>query len=393
MTETSSNTSSNISTITATTNTSAANNELTAVGASENDDVQITHVLNRDKKYLSEHGQKLFNAINVLLDEDEQLELTQSLFKYQREHNVFTLVRSCRELFDTPRKKSLMLFMRPVIPLRDRFHYDEYYKLFFPEEFKIEVRSIFTDLIPKDLLEKTLKKANEKKKANLDKEKNKEQGERLNAIRLLEQVNYDLNVDLQKLMSKTSLAETANIEDPIQKLKLTKINQHQVQSDVVQIAGFRIIDLAPQENESLGFDICLGPTGTFIMIAYVEPSSLVERLGMKIGDELVSVNDISFKMIDMEQAIDVLSTEPTLRIVLQTSGFMPEESGNDEERGAVMGEDESECEYFAHLKKHFEFVNEWSNPFGSKTKSPLFENKSSLKRHIRRVSPDFSNFL
>jgi hypothetical protein len=71
----------------------------------QNDQSQITHVLNKDKKYLSEHGQKLFNAINCLLDDSEQLELTQSLFKYQRDHNVFTLVRSCRELFDTSKKK------------------------------------------------------------------------------------------------------------------------------------------------------------------------------------------------------------------------------------------------------------------------------------------------
>lgn len=74
-------------------------------GGGTSDQSQITHVLNKDKKYLSEHGQKLFNAINCLLDDNEQLELTQSLFKYQRDHNVFTLVRSCRELFDTPKKK------------------------------------------------------------------------------------------------------------------------------------------------------------------------------------------------------------------------------------------------------------------------------------------------
>lgn len=57
-----------------------------------------------------------------------------------------------------------MLFMRPVIPVKDRFHYDEYYKLFFPEEFSTGASSIFADLIPKDLLEKTVKKAEDKKK-------------------------------------------------------------------------------------------------------------------------------------------------------------------------------------------------------------------------------------
>ena len=43
----------------------------------EETDDQIKHVLNRDKSYQNEHGQKLFNAINCLLDDEEQLELTQ----------------------------------------------------------------------------------------------------------------------------------------------------------------------------------------------------------------------------------------------------------------------------------------------------------------------------
>ena len=158
---------------------------------------QITHVLNRDKKSLSEHGQKLFNAINVLLEDEEQLTLTQALFKYQREHNVFTLVRSCRELFDTPRKKALMLFMRPVIPVRDRFHYDEYYKLFFPEEFSAEARrSIFSELIPKELLEKTLQRAHEKRQAHVHKEA---AATREQAVQLLERVNRELSADMHQL--------------------------------------------------------------------------------------------------------------------------------------------------------------------------------------------------
>lgn len=48
-----------------------------AENAPETDD-QITHVLSRDKSYQNEHGQKLFNAINCLLDDEEQLELTQA---------------------------------------------------------------------------------------------------------------------------------------------------------------------------------------------------------------------------------------------------------------------------------------------------------------------------
>ena len=201
--------------------------------SAENND--IAHVVNKDKKYLSEHGQKLFNAINILLDDQEQLELTQALFKYQSEHNVFTLVRSCRELFDTPRKKSLMLFMRPVIPVKDRFHYDEYYKLFFPEEFPPDVVSIFKDLIPQDLLDKTIQRAIERNRQKLDvaeKEREKEQEKRVAAIKLLEQVNYDLNLDIQRLMAKAPLDNEANAENETLNVKV----ENETQSEKIIIS-------------------------------------------------------------------------------------------------------------------------------------------------------------
>jgi hypothetical protein len=288
--------------------------------ASANDDSQvygdntdIGRVVNKDKKYLSEHGQKLFNAINILLDDQEQLELTQALFKYQSEHNVFTLVRSCRELFDTPRKKSLMLFMRPVIPVKDRFHYDEYYKLFFPEEFPNDVVSIFKDLIPQDLLDKSIQRAierNKQKLGALEKEKEREQEKRMAAIKMLEQVNHDLNLDIERLMAKAQLTDSNSPEDTEDSSKKNEDSNEtgevtSEKKEPIKIAGFRIIDLEPNENESLGFDICMGPTNTFIMISYVEPQSTVAKYGMKVGDELVSVNDTSFKMMDLDQAIEV----------------------------------------------------------------------------------------
>lgn len=233
------------------------------------------------------------------------------MFKYQSDHNVFTLVRSCCELFDTPRKKSLMLFMRPVIPVKDRFHYDEYYKLFFPEEFAPGIKSIFCELIPKDLLEKTLKKAQEKKILTMEKEKEKEAAECLNAIKILEKVNSELNMDIQKLMSDSGQEATQMLSANPPNIQLKRIDDllanktEDGEASSVQIAGFRILEIAPAEDESLGFDVCMGPTGTFIMISYVEPDSLVAKLGMKPGDELVSVNETSFKMITLNQAVDV----------------------------------------------------------------------------------------
>lgn len=135
----------------------------------------------------------------------------------------------------------------------------------------------------------------------MEKDKLKENEERMATIKMLEKVNFDLNVDIQKLMTKSELNdETApNTKEEVKQ-------QIEPEQKAIKIAGFRIIDLEPNEDESLGFDVCMGPTRTFIMISYVEPNSLVEKLGMKIGDELVSVNDTSFKMFDLDQAIEVL---------------------------------------------------------------------------------------
>lgn len=85
-----------------------------------------------------------------------------------------------------------------------------------------------------------------------------------------------MNLDIQKLMCKPSdeqenkpdlnNAETNLSVDLIRK-KLLESKPFEKKSPVT-IAGFRIIDLSPNENESLGFDVCLGPTGTFIMVIF-----------------------------------------------------------------------------------------------------------------------------
>ncbi len=199
------------------------------------------------------------------MNDDEQLELTQYLSNYQRDHNLFTLVRSCRQVFNTTRKKGLMLFMRPLIPIRDRFHYDEYHKLFFPDEFTNANSttppppSIFKDLIPNDLVQKTIDKAN----ARYEREK---ENECLKHIQLLERIHMDLNCDLHKIKSQINSSQQQQQQQEQNEMLTPPL----ATSNKAVIGGFRIIKLKPNENESIGFDICIGPTNTFIMVSYVE---------------------------------------------------------------------------------------------------------------------------
>jgi hypothetical protein len=325
-----------------------------------NDSNEISNVLNQNKKSLTDHGQKLFDAINCFLEDDEQRQLTQALFKYQQDHNVFTLVRLCREVFDTKRKKSLMLFMRPVIPIRDRFHYDEYYKLFFPDEFensKSGGRSIFADLIPNELIEKTIEKANAKAKKAAEA-----------AAIVVEQttpVPNNLDFDIKRVTESLPVEQTASNNDSEQK-------------SVVKIGGFRIVQLKPEENESLGFNICLGPTQTFIMVSYVEPNSKIDKLGMKVGDEIVSVNEISLKMKSVDEAIDILSCFDDLQIVLQTSGFMPDDC--EQTSGGEAAKQEEDYK--------------WVDPFNLPIREPN-DSVKSLKSHLRtlKLKINKKNFL
>ena len=132
-------------------------------------------LLIKEKIHLSSHGQKLFNAIIACnFDDQSKKELAEALVRYQSRYNVFTLVKSCCELFDTPKKRSLMLFIRTLVPVKDRFSYEEYYKLFFPSDFPADTKSIYNDLVPSELLEKTFQKAEERRKLLNEKEDKKQ---------------------------------------------------------------------------------------------------------------------------------------------------------------------------------------------------------------------------
>jgi hypothetical protein len=109
---------------------------------------------------------------------------------------------------------------------------------------------------------------------------------------------------------------------------------------------------------------------------------------MKVGDELVSVNDISFKIIELEQAIEILSTEANLRLVVQTSGFVPDDSSHssssNDDISSSNGSNKASNELNGQ-NSHVDVANKWTNPFGLSTKVPS-EAKSTLKRHIRRIT-------
>lgn len=144
--------------------------------SNHSDTFEEKQIVKNESVGLSSTGHKLFNAItSCSFDTEDKIELTKALLHYHEKYNVLTLVKSCCELFDTPKKKRLVNFLRIVIPVQDRFGYQEYCKLFFPTEFGADSKSMYSELIPAEIIEETFQRSEQKRLQNLVKEKIKEE--------------------------------------------------------------------------------------------------------------------------------------------------------------------------------------------------------------------------
>uniref|UniRef100_A0A665WGZ4 PDZ domain-containing protein n=1 Tax=Echeneis naucrates TaxID=173247 RepID=A0A665WGZ4_ECHNA len=65
----------------------------------------------------------------------------------------------------------------------------------------------------------------------------------------------------------------------------------------------------PEHHEGLGFSIRGGSEhGVGIYVSLVEPGSSAEREGLRIGDQIVTVNDLVFVIICHDEAVHILKT-------------------------------------------------------------------------------------
>jgi predicted metalloprotease with PDZ domain len=103
------------------------------------------------------------------------------------------------------------------------------------------------------------------------------------------------------------------------------------------------------------------------LLVLVQKDCEAHKLGMKVGDEIVSVNETSFKMMSIDEAYDYLSTQPHLEIVLQESGFLP-----------------------AQMASTLDV--DWISPFGRHIQSPSEQTQPPTSL-IRRIRMSFSQAI
>ncbi len=89
-------------------------------------------------------------------------------------------------------------------------------------------------------------------------------------------------------------------------------------------ASTRVVNLQRPPGTPLGFSIRGGVEHNLgIYLSHVDPFSLAEKSGLKVGDQIVKVNGIDFNRVSHSSAVLVLKSHDNLRIEVKNTGIMP----------------------------------------------------------------------
>lgn len=216
---------------------------------------------------LSANVRRLHNALNLLLNDLEREQFIHCLNVYHAKRNVFDLVQTLKVILNTPGKRQLLPMLRLVIPRSDQLLFDQYTS---------EGLYLKTDLIPSN---GTAEGFGDEADSTLQK--------------------YVSSIHEQPLLTSAcpdtfsgadeqSVAMAAQyFENPfgeMRKVTLTRSRSH----------------------EGLGFSIRGGSEhGVGIYVSLVEPGSSAEREGLRVGDQIVTVNEQIFDNVTHIEAVKV----------------------------------------------------------------------------------------
>ncbi|KAK7933052.1 hypothetical protein WMY93_003948 [Mugilogobius chulae] len=195
---------------------------------------------------LSANVRRLHNSLNVLLDDVEREQFIHCLNVYHAKRNVYDLVQTLKVILNTSTKRQLLPMLRLVIPRSDQLLFDQY-------------TSEGLYLKP----------------------------ELLACNGTAEGYGEGDDLALQKYVSCVQEQSAAGFLDwpflgEVRKVTLTRA----------------------RSLEGLGFSIRGGAEhGVGIYVSLVEPGSFAEREGLRVGDQIVTVNDMMFDGVTHIEAV------------------------------------------------------------------------------------------
>ncbi|MBN3300346.1 WHRN protein, partial [Amia calva] len=228
---------------------------------------------------LSANVRKLHNALNLLLSEFEREQFIHCLNVYHSKRNVFDLVQTLKVILNAPSKRQLLPMLRLVIPRSDQLLFDQYTSegLYL----KSELLTSNGNLSPDGPVEAT--------NANLAHNATPSHGAAQPTPGLLRASPDSFS---------TSSEGTAPSLAP---LLGRPFLQEMLPGEIRQVCLKR-----HKSNEGLGFSIRGGSEhGVGIYVSLVEPGSLAEKEGLRVGDQILRVNDKVFERVTHAEAVKV----------------------------------------------------------------------------------------
>lgn len=215
---------------------------------------------------LSANVRRLHNALNLLLSDLEREHFIHCLNVYHAKRNVFDLVQTLNVILNTADKRQLLPMLRLVIPRSDQLLFDQYTS---------EGLYLKADLLP----------------SNGSAEGFGEEGD--SALQ-----NYVSSIHEQPLPSGCPDGFSAAAQ-----LSASMVPQF----PEILLGEVRKVTLTrSRSHEGLGFSIRGGAEhGVGIYVSLVEPGSSAEREGLRVGDQIVGVNDMVFNSVTHIEAVKV----------------------------------------------------------------------------------------
>lgn len=219
---------------------------------------------------LSANVKKLHNALNLLLSDLEREQFIHCLNVYHSKRNVYDLVQTLKVILNVPSKRQLLPMLRLVIPRSDQLLFDQYTSEGLYLKSEIHARNGDPD--------------GAQEGAN----SSPTHGAHFPASQVALRGSPDsISTSSDGTATLIPLLGRNFLPEPPGEIRPVILKRH-------------------KSNEGLGFSIRGGSEhGVGIYVSLVEPGSLAEKEGLRMGDQIMKVNDKVFDRVTHAEAVKV----------------------------------------------------------------------------------------
>ncbi|XP_076614185.1 whirlin [Chaetodon auriga] len=243
---------------------------------------------------LSANVRKLHNALNLLLNDFEREQFIHCLNVYHSKRNVYDLVQTLNVILNAPSKRQLLPMLRLVIPRSDQLLFEQYTSEGLYLKSDLVASNGNAEPPPGDF-----PSASPTPPGHFSPNNPPEFQVALRGSPDSFSTSSDGTAPLVPLLGRNF------VHEPPGELRQVTMKRH-------------------KSNEGLGFSIRGGSEhGVGIYVSLVEPGSLAEKEGLRIGDQIMKVNDKVFEKVTHAEAVKVLKGSKKLCLSVRSVGRIP----------------------------------------------------------------------